>query len=231
MEKSWRDYSAKEIHAISEKVQNFAERPIIIEVTGTPNAGKSPAITLLSRLLRRFNFKIKTIYESASRCRLPEKYSPEFDCWTACETIRQILENLYSQHNLIICERGLFDAICWANLYYLDGSLTEQDLKDYSAFYLNHRWKSQLKLVYLFKCDPEEAIRREGLEGDEYQGVIVNKQVLTKINDAMGRAYNLHQKDFGTIIELDTTKLSQTEISRKFVSDILQFLDNYFAPI
>ena len=222
---SARIFSAKEINAISEIVSKIQHKPFIIEVTGTPNAGKSPAITLLARLLNKYHFRVKVIYEAASRCRLSNKYTPEFNYWTACDTIKQLLEGIDSKFDIIICERGMFDAICWSHVYLSDGSISQDEMHCLSKFYLFPFWKNHIRLVCLFKCSVKESLKRERVGDNEFVGTIVNNIVLENINSAINKTKIEYGSEFERIIEIDTTELSQEQVNESFISDILTHLE------
>ena len=77
------------------------------------------------------------------------------------------------------------------------------------------------------KCSVETSINRENLAGLlDTTGTIINNTVLEKYNSALERVCKLYSSHFEKIIKLDTSDLSQPDISRAFVSSILGCMEN-----
>ena len=201
--------------------------PFIVEVLGTPNSGKTTAIQTFEKILKRNGIKHKIIYEAASRCKIKNKLSPEFNLWTLNETIKQLLEAYSGNHDIVICERGLLDAICWCELYYQDNKLTDHDAQKIREYILMNRFTSRISCCYIMKCSVQSSIRRENLSGLlDVTGTIVNDVVLSKYNAALAMCKDNYGSNFGSIMELDTSEISQTDINRIFISSILGMVEN-----
>ena len=232
MDNRYKVFSREEIMQIAYNVNNLGNEPIIIEVTGTPNAGKSPAINTITRLLKKYGFNAKVIKESASSCKISEKFSVHYDLWTACDTIKQLIECIDMKYSVIISERGIFDAICWADLYRRADMITRKQFDSLLAYYSFDYWLNKVKLVYLMSCEPEESIRRDDTERImDLSGSIVNNSVLKKINESLLSVSSDYKHLFPCQIHADTTSQSQNYINQKFVSDILGFLFDTFSPV
>ena len=88
-------------------------RPIVIEFSGAPKSGKTSSISSLMQFLKRNDFKVAVIQESASMCPVKDKHSPMFNLWTACDTIKSligVLESERTQYDVVIIDRGIFDS-------------------------------------------------------------------------------------------------------------------------
>lgn len=212
------------------RYKSYNMMPFVVEVCGTPNSGKTSAIHAFEKILRRSGIKYKVIYEVATRCKIKKKLSPDFDLWTLNETIKQLVEAYSEEYDIIICERGLLDAICWYNLYLQDGLMTEKEYKILLNYILLDRFISHIKCCYVMKCSVETSIKRENLFGMlDRTGTIINNIVLGKYNSALENACILYSKYFEKTIELDTSDLPQTNINKTFVSSIIDCIENLSA--
>lgn len=200
--------------------------PFIIEVLGTPNAGKTSAIQTFEKILKRNGVKHKIIYEAASRCKIKNKLSPDFNLWTLSETIKQLLEVYSGNYDIVICERGLLDTICWCELYYQDNIISKDEHQKLLDYILLNRFISHIGCCYIMECSVEASLERENLSGLlDVTGTIVNEVVLSKYNTSLERAKQLYSKYFKMLMTLDTSILSQSEINKSFISSILGYIE------
>lgn len=210
------------------KTKNTA--PFIIEVMGTPNAGKTSAIQTFEKILKRNGVKHKIIYEAASRCKIKNKLSPEFNLWTLSETIKQLLEAYSGNYDIVICERGLLDTICWCGLYYQDNKISEDEYHKLLDYILLNRFINHIDCCYIMKCSIEVSLERENLSGLlDVTGTIMNEIVLSKYNASLEKTKQLYGKYFKTLMTLDTSLLSQSDINRSFISSILDYIETLCA--
>ena len=98
------------------KRTSIPRRPIVIEFCGSPKAGKTSCISALSMFLRRNGFRVKVLVERASVCPVGNKYDPLFNVWTICSALAELSETISNSpkdYDVVILDRGLFDALCW----------------------------------------------------------------------------------------------------------------------
>jgi uncharacterized protein YfkK (UPF0435 family) len=218
-------YSVKEMKLIADYL-NQKKKCVIIELSGTPNAGKTSALKTLERILiKHFKIPAKVMYEAANNCPIKNKYSPQFDYWTVCETIKNLIYYIDGGFRLIICERGVFDAVIWATVYHLDGFIDQNQLNVLSDFYLYPEWASLIGYTFIMKCDTRAAIKRESFDGpDTAKSPIVNKITLDKINNALSIALENNKENIIDYSIFDTSDLDQEEINKIFVSSVFNYL-------
>ncbi len=219
-------YSIQELESIAKVVKKKDNKPIIIEVSGTPNAGKTMALSRLETILKRhFSLPTKVIYEAAKLCPIKDKYSPLFDYWTANTTINRLLDSISKGHKLIICERGIFDAISWLTTYSYDKLISKENLQKTTDFYFLSEWAQFLEYLFVMKCSVQTSIQREAVDGLlTSEGTIVNEQTLVKLEKGISIAINNNADKIKNYSILDTSELSQEETNRLFVSSIFNFL-------
>jgi hypothetical protein len=90
-----------------------AKRPLIIEFSGAPKAGKTRSISVLELFLKRNGIKAEVFTERASIAPIKTKGHLYFNVWVSCASLQGMLEALYRDLDVFILDRGLFDALVW----------------------------------------------------------------------------------------------------------------------
>ena len=78
--------------SLAEEFKKKGRRPVVIEFAGAPKAGKTTTLSTLQAFLKRCGFKVEVVIERASVCPIRDKKHANFNIWTACTTLAQILE-------------------------------------------------------------------------------------------------------------------------------------------
>src|SRR5712692_5275098 len=97
------------------EVVRLGPRPLFIEFCGTPKSGKTTCATRLTHFLSRNGFSVMTVAERAGVCPLRNKSHMTFNVWTACASLNEMLEAVERDYQIVIFDRGIFDALCWMN--------------------------------------------------------------------------------------------------------------------
>lgn len=210
-------------------------RPIIIEFCGTPKSGKTTTITSLNIFLKRNNFRTKILSERASVCPVKDKKHPHFNIWTMCSTIAEILHCYSSKENfdIIIADRGIFDALCWFEWLNLNDTkenprLDDDNYKALTNFALMNIWTNIIDLVYVFIAKPSTSIDREyATLLTKKKGTIMNTKTLASINDAIHSAVEKYGDQFRKLIKIDTTneQNNQNKVGASVTGVILETLE------
>lgn len=165
-------------------------KPIVIEFAGVPKAGKSSTLSQLSTFLRRCGFSVKIVVERASVCPIKDKRHFTFNIWTGCTTLAQILEHTQDpprpdDPDILLLDRGLFDAICWLTLMDRLSRITTSDREITERFLLLSEWRARLSGVVVMLTSPDEALKREQgcLPVEGTAGSIMNREVIQRMVD------------------------------------------------
>lgn len=197
-------------------------RPIVIEFCGSPKAGKTSSINSLNIFLKRNGFKTAVLTERASVCPISDKESPVFNSWTCSATINEINEKLdianaspNPENNLdiIICDRGIFDALCWFRWLKNRNKMDDTEYSVLTQFALLNRWQKNIDLIYVFITTPEESIRREyaNLLTDK-RGSIMKEDILFQYKEAVHQTLSEYEKVFRATYIIDTTEQEQNSV-------------------
>lgn len=195
-------------------------RPIVIEFCGSPKAGKTSSITSLNIFLKRNGFKTAVLTERASICPISDKQSPAFNVWTCTSTINEINERIDTANisvengvDVIICDRGIFDALCWFRWLESKEKMSEDEYKVLAEFSMLYRWQKNIDLVYVFLATPEESIKREyaNLLTDK-RGTIMREDILSEYSSAVMNTLKEYEDDFRATHIIDTTNRNQNDV-------------------
>lgn len=217
---------AKEVLVL--KKNSLPRRPIVIEFCGSPKAGKSTCINSLHLFLRRNNFRTKILNERAGICPINSKFDPMFNIWTmssALAELSEVISNNSRDYDVIILDRGLFDAICWFSWQRENDFLHDEDYKSFVGFITTIKWRSIIDVIYTFTVDPSESLEREHatLLTDK-TGSVMRNQVLQSFNETIADSMRKFSTFFRKIQNIDTTKITHDEVNYKVTKDILNIL-------
>lgn len=215
--------------AAKAKFRLKARRPIVIEFAGMPKAGKTTTLNAIHGFLKRCGFKVETVIERASVCPIRDKKHFNFNVWTACTSLTQILEKTQdppsgSDPDILILDRGIFDALSWLSMMEKMGRLRKEERETIEKFLLLPDWRGRIAGVIVLKAAAEDAMEREMMTlpvvggGGSIMNADVIQQMLANTNQCMNRFRNQFK-----LFEVDTSKSSGStpKKSAEAVADIV----------
>lgn len=224
---------------LSLKQERGQRRPLLIEFCGSPKSGKTTTITSLNIFLKRNGFKTVLLTERASICPIENKRHPFFNIWTLTSAISEILENLEhgkGKIDVIICDRGIFDALCWFTWLntYPSGKSPYLDDDSYdilTKFIRMDIWRKNIDLIYVFSVKPDTSIVREYSNLlTEKRGSIMQETILKEYNDSIENSISKFGSFFRKIEQIttdtDETNNSPNIVSYKVTTQILNNLQD-----
>lgn len=213
-------------------------RPLVIEFCGSPKSGKSTTITSINQFLKRNGFTTKVLTERASICPVKNKKNPFFNLWTLTSALAEIIEHIDNKSaDIIIADRGIFDALCWFEWLNKNGSIGAPYLDDDSYKVLEkfihlEIWKDYIDLIYVFKVEPTTSIEREyaNLLTDK-RGSIMVEDVLAGFNKSIDTIYEKDKDNFREVVQIQTdtpeTDKNPNEVSYQVTNNILRILQSF----
>jgi predicted NUDIX family phosphoesterase len=188
-----------------------ARKPVIFEFAGVPKAGKTYTLNALQAFLKRCGFRVEIVIERASLCPIRDKTHSNFNVWAACTTLAQILERTQNppridDPDILILDRGLFDAICWLRLMERLERIRPEERQGIESFLTMADWRRRISAVFVMMASPEDAMQREkGLLPVEHkEGSIMNEKVLAQMLNTTRETSKSLKKKF-RIFEIDTS--------------------------
>ena len=199
------------------RAENAAERfygarkPVIFEFAGVPKAGKTSTLNALQAFLQRCGFRVEIVIDQTSPCPIRDKSHSNFNVWTACTTLAQILEKTHNppefdDPDILILDRGLFDALCWFRLMERLEQIRPKERQVIESFLRMADWRKRISAVFVMMASPGDAMQREkGLLPVEHkEGSIMNEKVLAQMLNTTRETSKSLKKEF-RIFEIDTS--------------------------
>ena len=218
--------------AICTRFRTNARRPIVIEFSGSPKAGKTTVLNQIAAFLKRCGFRTKIVIERAGICPIRDKKDSAFNIWTLCHSLAALLEDTQSppapnDPDILFLDRGIFDTTCWLSMLEKLSRLRKEDREVIERFILLESWRKRISTVFLLTAEPSDSLQREqGFLKVVAEGSIMNLSVLQQMLDNSLACAEKYKKEF-MIIHVDTSKRHRTpEKSTEYVLDkVLDSLD------
>lgn len=135
-----------------------ARRPYVLEITGTPKAGKTSTIQMIESFFKSCGWGVYVLRERASDCPIPMKGHFFFNTWTTATMLAQVLEVVDQAFDLVILDRGFFDALIWLELQLSRGQVIRDEAEAFTKFVLLERWRDLVDLTAVMTVTPETAV-------------------------------------------------------------------------
>lgn len=135
------------------------------------------------------------------------------------------LENKKNQVDVLILDRGIFDALCWFEWLVSTSKMEEEQRKITEQFLLANELVSCIDIVFAFRVQPNISIEREyaTLLTDKL-GTIMNEKVLGEYLKAIEHTYSTKSKYFHRVFEIDTSCKNQDEVGKEVTEATLDTL-------
>jgi len=187
----------------AEQFADKARKPLVIEFAGVPKAGKTSTLTHVQTFLKRCGFRTDVVVERASVCPIRDKKHANFNIWTACTTLAQILEKTQNpprpdDPQILFLDRGIFDSICWMTMMERISRIRRDERELIQKFLLIDDWKKRISAVFVMLVSPSDAMKREQgvLPVDGTGGSIMNSEILQQIKEINEECVEQLGKDF-----------------------------------
>ena len=214
---------------LGQELVRLGPRPLFIEFCGTPKSGKTSCADKLLYFLRKKGYNAIKMIERASVCPLP-KNRATFNVWTACSTINQILESADQNLDIVIFDRGIFDALCWMKFMEMAGRLLPEQADVIRSFLMMTDWRELIDIVFVMTASPKVALQREYKDQlIEQEGSTMNERTLTLFNGAVSATVKEMGEHFRKVSVLQTDKAdrfdSLKQVARETLTVLNEFLD------
>jgi predicted NUDIX family phosphoesterase/predicted ATPase len=228
------DKSSLQVRAenASQKFKQKARRPIVIEFAGVPKAGKTTTLNTIHSFLKRCGFRVETVIERASVCPIRDKKHFNFNVWTACTSLAQILEKTQektrdqqsdSDPEILILDRGIFDSLSWLSMMEKMGRLRKEERKTIEEFLLISDWRERMAGVIVMTTSPKDAMAREGgYLPVQTKGSIMNEQVIQQMLANTNSCMERFRNKFNIVaVDTSSSKQSTAQKTAEEVADLV----------
>ena len=221
---------------LAKQFDEKTRKPLVIEFAGVPKAGKTTTLSHVQTFLKRSGFRTDVVVERASVCPIRDKKHANFNIWTACTTLAQILDKTQEppradDPQILFLDRGLFDSICWLTMMEQISRLRSSEREIIQRFLTIDDWRKRISAVFVMLVSPSDAMKREQgiLPVDEKEGSIMNPLILEQIKKVNKQCASQLGEDF-RIYCLDTSRKREQKSTAETVVDcILGLIEEQIA--
>lgn len=208
-----------------------ARRPFIVELAGTPKAGKTTALHVLHRFLKDCGYQVHEMRERAADCPIAMKGHFFFNTWTTTTMLASMIESLESEADVVLLDRGVFDALVWLESQNRDHQLSEEEYDAFRKFVLLDRWRSLTDLTIVFTVAPETALKRENKDLlIPRKGSIMGAEYLERYNGVLGDV-QAKLRDHFTFVNIDTTQFdSPRATTHAAAAELIEHMSRWADP-
>lgn len=187
--------------------------PLIIELAGLPYTAKTTFVDALSKLFVNTGFSSVTLKERASDCPLGDRWSAEFTIWGITTFISQYLEFRDSGKQIIIADRGLFDALVWLDVKYQKHRCDRLILEQMTALVKTPLWFDHIHLILVFMA-PTQAVLNRSTERTltQRESLVTTEDNIDLLRRSYENQVNIWSKSnlLVQMIEADNMQLRET---------------------
>ncbi len=222
---------AQEARRLLPILRRQARRPFIVELAGTPKAGKTTALHVLHRFLKDCGYQVHVMRERAGDCPVAMKGHFFFNTWTTTTMLASMIEALESEADILLLDRGVFDAIVWLESQHLDRQLSTEEYEVFRKFALLDRWRTLTDLTFVLTVAPDTALLRENKDLlIERTGSIMGREFLERYNRVLEEVQS-SVRDAFTFIAIDTTAHNSPQATTQaLAAALLEHLSNWADP-
>ncbi|OGN00441.1 MAG: hypothetical protein A3B91_04320 [Candidatus Yanofskybacteria bacterium RIFCSPHIGHO2_02_FULL_41_29] len=201
-------------------------RPFIIELTGSPGSGKSLTTQVLYDYFRIKGLRVLIPQEAAEVIQHISRTTPLYNIRTGLESLTKIIDES-SRHNydIIIFNRAIFDAYCWAQYWFEKGKLSSPDQSNLKTFFINSFFTSLIDRAYIFVCEAEKAMAREFRVTISKQGrETTNPNSIANLVKIFRDSYSYLHLFHRQLQFIDTTNMTEQEMVDTVAEDLINAL-------
>lgn len=208
-----------------------ARRPYFVELAGTPKAGKTTTLHALRGFLKQCGFHVHEMRERAADCPIAMKGHFFFNTWTTTTMLASMIESLESEADIVLLDRGVFDAIVWLESQYREQQVTSEEYKVFREFVLLDRWRTLTDLTFVFTVSPDQALERENKDLlIPRTGSIMDKSFLERYNSILSDVMNSEQNKFA-FFKIDTTNHSSPkDTTYELATELVERIEKWADP-
>jgi len=142
-----------------------ADRPVFIELIGTPKSGKTTLKNALVECFSKFDIDVIARRETAEYNPVP-KNSDNYNIWMVLELFKNISEDLSKNTGqVILYDRGILDRIPWMKFDVSRNNMNQADFDRIFNLYQMQNFSLYKPVTQVFETSPELSIQRKGAPG------------------------------------------------------------------
>lgn len=196
-------------------------RPFIVEVTGSPDSGKTTTLKILDSFFRRQEYKGKKYnvwkpLEGAEAVRDIPRSSHIYNVATGNYALQILIQHSFiARHDLILFDRCVYDAWCWMEYWFRKKDISKETANYFKSFFSHSAWRNNIDICFFIMCNPKIAIQRDQQWSlTKKAGSFTNLETVTQLYNIFKGGYNYFKEKDSPVSLIDTTNLNPQEAAR-----------------
>ena len=145
--------------------------------------------------------------------------------------LAEVLETHETSVDLLILDRGFFDALVWLELQERRDQVTAAEKKVFSEFVLLERWRSLVDMTVIMKVEPPVALTREHHNQIVHrEGSMMNPRALGEFNNALAHVAEQYSTYFSTLTIDTTNAQGVVETNLELLGELLPRIETWADP-
>src|SRR3989344_893744 len=204
----------------------FFPRPFFVEITGTPDSGKSTIIEKLYDDLRKENLKIWRPQEGAQVIQLIERTTPLYNIRTGYYALQMLIDLSHGhQYDIVIFERCCFDMFVWMDDWFALEKLSQSEKHSWQEVALSRFYINDIDAAYFVVCEPEESMKRALKNSTTKKvGATTNPAKVAELVEKYRSAFKTLSPKYKQLELIDTTNMKEKEMVNIFTVKVLDAL-------
>jgi hypothetical protein len=173
---------------------------------------------------------VHVVKERAAECPIPMKGHFFFNTWTTCTMMAEVLETADREYDLVIVDRGFFDALIWLELQRSRQQVDETEAHIFENFVTLRRWCKLIDLTIVLSVAPGVAIVREGHDRLlPRRASLMNESALRSFNEALERATARHGAKF-KLSAASSEGAAAKDVAAKVIATVIEHIHPWVDP-
>jgi len=216
------------------KKNRQVKRPFSVEITGSPDSGKSTIIGILDPFFRRQGYEVFTPQEGAETIRHIPRTSHLYNVRTALHALTILIDTSVNEnYDLVIFDRCLHDIGAWLRYWVKKEDISDRQMATLENFFYFPTWFNMLDASFFVVTAPEEAINRDRSASlTKKFGGTTNpesiKNLVTIFTKTFEHDSSRHDTNKEKIFLIDTTEMKRTEMAEAVLKKTLEALEQRF---
>ena len=205
----------------------FLPRPFFLEFTGSPSSGKTTTITEFDKFFRHMGFRVLRPQEGAEVIRHIERDTPLYNIRTGLYALQMLIDiSAGHQYDLVIFDRGIFDAYSWMLYWQEKKLLSVEEATLIQQFFLSRFWADKIDVAYFMTCDVDTAIERElRIALSDKLGKTTSPDTVRRLIERYRKAFEVLSPNHPQLFLIDTTSMSEQKMVEKIATQTLVSLE------
>ena len=202
--------------------------PVIVELSGMPKLGKTQFADALTGLLRRCTERVAEAPHARVEFAVRDRWRADFTAWALAAFVKRFLELKEWGCQVIVADRGLFDAMAWLRVKTELGKCDERTVSDLRGLAYSPLWWQHYAVVLVFLSSDEQVLHH-ALARRLYHGesVVTTSPNLQRLRRALHAEAELCNRQRDLIRVLDVGGIPLSEVLQQATEKVLLSLEEY----